>query len=170
MFTVSVREFGVSPASVACFSSPVIFILSSSCKSLTASDSERNMRLYWWQCNRKWSALSCCLPPPPRSCVSIWTAGGWTADWDSASLCSTSSSSSAPSASRSCRGHTRIRPPHVTDPYRQDSQTSVFNLHCCHCQSKVRTDEFSSHYAVAVRVRAAAWKLHCLPLINEYFT
>lgn len=69
MFTVSVREFGVSPASVACFSSPVIFILSSSCKSLTASDSERNMRLYWWQCNRKWSALSRCLPPPPQGPV-----------------------------------------------------------------------------------------------------
>ena len=51
-------------------------------------------------------------PPSPRSCVSIWTAGGWTAGWDSASFCSTSSSSSAPSALRSCRGHVHTLPTH----------------------------------------------------------
>lgn len=49
-------------------------------------------------------SLSVCLSRL-RSCVSTWTAGGWTAGWDSVCSCSTSSSSSAPLALRVFRPH-----------------------------------------------------------------
>lgn len=81
-----------------------------------------------------------------RSCVSIWTAGGWTADWVSASSCSTPSSSSAPLALRGYRGCTHST---HTQSYKKDAQPRVFRLHCCHYWSNVLTDEFSFHFTVA---------------------
>lgn len=114
--------------------------------------------LYLDQCNRNWSCLSLSLL---RSCVSIWTAGDWTAGWDSVSFCFTPSSSSAPSDSRGCRGHTF---PTYTQSYKRRHK-QVFSTFTAAIINQMY-GQMNFHFISTT----AAWKLHWLPLINKYFT
>lgn len=108
-----------------------------------------------------------------RSCVSIWTAGSWTGGWASVSFCCTFSSSSAPWASRGCRGTPRTHTP--TQRTHTQLVQLVFQLHLLPFFINVEMGDFFFTlwwlYMLKQRYYDTGFlKATCLPLITEYFT